>query len=100
MGKDTLEEVSLEMNKIFESINVQEGNSDSSIRQVFISSDYEIVVEGLNGKNLAPSTDIVVSKTSANVSIFFATVQVSGYDLPSFIDTPLGTQSGEVKRSM
>ena len=101
MGKDTLEEVSLEMNKIFESINVQEGNSDSSIRQVFISSDYEIVVEGSNGKNLAPSTDISgAQKRALTLAFIFATVQVSGYDLPSFIDTPLGTQSGEVKRSM
>ena len=101
MGKDTLEEVSLEMNKIFESINVQEGNSDSSIRQVCISSDYEIVVEGSNGKNLAPSTDISgAQKRALTLAFIFATVQVSGYDLPSFIDTPLGTQSGEVKRSM
>ena len=50
------------MNKIFESINVQEGNSDSSIRRVFISSDYEIVVEGLNGKNLAQVLILVVLK--------------------------------------
>ena len=76
MGKDTLEEVSLEMNKIFESINVQEGNSDSSIRQVFISSDYEIVVEGSNGKNLAPSTDISgVQKRALTLAFIFATVQ-------------------------
>ncbi len=101
MGVDTLEEVSLEMNRIFESINVQEGNTGSLIRKVFISSDYEIVVEGSTGKNLAPSTDISgAQKRALTLAFIFATVNVSGYDLPNFIDTPLGTQSGEVKRSM
>jgi len=101
MGVDTLEEVSNEMNRIFESINVQEGNTGSLIRRVFISSDYEIVVEGSTGKNLAPSTDISgAQKRALTLAFIFATVKVSGLDLPNFIDTPLGTQSGEVKRSM
>jgi DNA sulfur modification protein DndD len=101
MGADTLEEVSLEMNKIFESINVQEGNTSSLIRRVLISPDFEIVVEGSTGKNLAPSTDISgAQKRALTLAFIFATVKVSGYDLPNFIDTPLGTQSGEVKRSM
>ena len=34
------------------------------------------------------------------MAFIFATVQVSGADLPSVIDTPLGTQSGELKRNM
>lgn len=101
MGVDTLEEVSQEMNTIFESINVQEGNTGSLIRRVLISPDFEIVVEGSTGKNLAPSTDISgAQKRALTLAFIFATVKVSGYDLPNFIDTPLGTQSGEVKRSM
>ena len=46
------------------------------------------MVEGSNGKNLAPSTDISGAKKRAlTLAFIFATVQVSGYDLPSFIDT-------------
>lgn len=101
MGEATLEEVSFEMNKIFERINVQAGNTGSLIQKVLISPDYEIVVEGANGKTLAPSTDISgAQKRALTLAFIFATVKVSGYNLPSFIDTPLGTQSGEVKRSM
>ena len=101
LGTVTLEEVSLEMNSIFKEINVQEGVENSVIESVSISQDHEIIVMGINGKKLLPSSDLSgAQKRALTLAFIFATVQVSGADLPSVIDTPLGTQSGELKRNM
>ena len=101
LGTVTLDEVSLEMNSIFKEINVQEGVENSVIESVSISQDHEIIVMGINGKKLLPSSDLSgAQKRALTLAFIFATVQVSGADLPSVIDTPLGTQSGELKRNM
>lgn len=101
LGIDTLDEVSEVMNNIFQKINVQYGNNDSVIQRVGITHDHEIIVEGINGKRLVPSTDISgAQKRALTLAFIFATVQVSGEELPTIIDTPLGTQSGELKRLM
>jgi DNA sulfur modification protein DndD len=101
LGDDTLREVSDKMNDIFHKINVQDGNSDSVIQSVSISPDHEITVGGMNNKRLVPSTDISgAQKRALTLAFIFATVQVSGRELPNVIDTPLGTQSGELKRLM
>ena len=101
LGTVTLDEVSHEMNSIFKEINVQEGVENSVIESVSISQDHEIIVMGINGKKLLPSSDLSgAQKRALTLAFIFATVQVSGADLPSVIDTPLGTQSGELKRNM
>lgn len=101
LGSGTLDEVSLAMNSIFKKINVQEGVENSVIEGVSISRDHEIIVMGINGKKLLPSSDLSgAQKRALTLAFIFATVQVSGADLPSVIDTPLGTQSGELKRNM
>lgn len=101
LGEDTLNEVSIVMNDIFQKINVQDEADQSVIISVAISQDHEIVVNGINGKRLVPSTDISgAQKRALTLAFIFATVQVSGRELPNIIDTPLGTQSGELKRLM
>ena len=101
LGSGTLDEVSEEMNSIFKKINVQEGIENSVIEDVFISREHEIIVMGINGKRLHPSSDLSgAQKRALTLAFIFATVQVSGEELPSVIDTPLGTQSGELKRNM
>jgi DNA sulfur modification protein DndD len=101
LGEDTLNEVSTVMNDIFQKINVQDEADQSVIISVGISQDHEIVVNGINGKRLVPSTDISgAQKRALTLAFIFATVQVSGRELPNIIDTPLGTQSGELKRLM
>lgn len=101
LGGDTLVEVSTVMNDIFKKINVQDGNVGSVIESVSITEEHEIVVSGINGRKLIPSTDISgAQKRALTLAFIFATVQVSGAELPNIIDTPLGTQSGELKRLM
>lgn len=102
LGSETLQKVSQQMHSIFNSMNVSAGEAGASIIQnICLSDDYDIVVMGINGRELKPSTDLSgAQKRALTLSFILSMVKVSGFEAPNIIDTPLGTQSGQFRRNM
>ncbi|QIO08686.1 hypothetical protein [Acinetobacter lanii] len=100
---EEIQRVSSEMNRIFlEMIGSSPNENDfSSITKAALSTDYEIMVYGINGIRIDPDQDLNgASRRAITLAFILALTKVSEVEAPNVIDTPLGMMSGYVKQSV
>lgn len=100
---EEIQRVSSEMNRIFlEMIGSSLNNNEfSSITKAVLSSEYEILVYGINGIKIDPDQDLNgASRRAITLAFILALTKVSEVEAPNVIDTPLGMMSGYVKQSV
>lgn len=103
LQREEVQRVSNEMNRIFlEMIGSSPDDNDfSSITKAELSSDYEILVYGINGIKIDPDQDLNgASRRAITLAFILALTKVSEVEAPNVIDTPLGMMSGYVKQSV
>jgi len=95
-----LPRVSKIMNDYF--LTMIEGDPKSSIiRKAEVTPDYDITVYGPSNSRLDTDVDLNgASKRALTLSFVLALAEVSGFEAPNVIDTPLGTISGTIKRNV
>lgn len=72
----------------------------STIRSASITSEYEILVSGPEGRSLDTDRDLNgASRRALTFSFILAITEVSGVKAPNVIDTPLGMMSPQIKRA-
>ena len=98
---DELQKVSKLMNHLFLEMIGSDPEQGSIIQESRISSDFDIIVVGPNGKYLDPDRDLNgASRRALTLAFILALTKVSEVVAPNVIDTPLGMTSGYVKRSI
>lgn len=98
-----VEKVSQEMNRIFLDMvgSSADSNDFSSITKAELSSNYEILVYGMNGQKINPDQDLNgASRRAITLAFILALTKISQVEAPNVIDTPLGMMSGYVKQSV
>lgn len=92
-------DVSDRMNRLFLDIVGSDPQSDVSVfKAVRINDDFDIVIEGGNGRTLDPDFELNgASQRALTLSFIWALMEVAGREAPRIIDTPLGMTSGGVK---
>lgn len=100
---EEVQKVSQEMNRIFLDMvgSSADTNDLSSITKAELSPNYEILVYGMNGKQINPDQDLNgASRRAITLAFILALTKVSQAEAPNVIDTPLGMMSGYVKQSV
>ena len=101
MAGEELAKVSGAMNAIFLEMIGSDPDQGAIIREAKISTDFDIVVTGPNGRLLDPDRDLNgASRRALTMAFILALTKVSEVEAPNVIDTPLGMMSGYVKRSV
>lgn len=103
LRKDEVKNVSREMNRIFlDMIGADpEKNDLSTITKAELTEDFDILVYGLNGKQIDPDQALNgASRRAITLAFILALTKVSEVKAPNIIDTPLGMMSGYVKQSV
>lgn len=103
LQREEVKRVSIEMNRIFlEMIGSSPNKNEfSSITMAELSSNYEILVYGINGVKIDPDQDLNgASRRAITLAFILALTKVSEVEAPNVIDTPLGMMSGFVKQSV
>ncbi|WP_420229122.1 hypothetical protein ACOBWA_09005 [Psychrobacter sp. ER1] len=78
-----------------------DNNDFSSITKAELSSNYEILVYGMNGQKINPDQDLNgASRRAITLAFILALTKISQVEAPNVIDTPLGMMSGYVKQSV
>lgn len=98
---EELAKVSKSMNSIFLRMIGSDPEQGAVIQRAEISSDFDIIVHGLNERRLNPDRDLNgASRRALTFAFILALTKVSEVEAPNVIDTPLGMTSGYVKRSI
>ena len=98
---DELEKVSERMNDIFLTMIGADPEIGATIQEAQIAPSFEITVYGPNARPLNPDRDLNgASRRALTLAFILALTRVSEVEAPNVIDTPLGTMSGYVKRSV
>ena len=101
IAKEELAKVSSCMNDLFLEMIGTDPEQVSTIRRAEISPEFDIRVYGPYDRLLNPDNGLSGAQRRAlTVSFVLALTQVSEAVAPNVIDTPLGTMSGYVKRSV
>lgn len=99
IGREELAKVSEAMNTIFIRVIGADPKERAVIRKSEITPDYDIIVEGAEGRRLNPDQDLNgASRRALTLSFILALTKVSDVTAPNIIDTPLGMMAGFVKR--
>jgi DNA sulfur modification protein DndD len=78
-----------------------EKNDLSTITKAELTEDFDILVYGLNGKQIDPDQALNgASRRAITLAFILALTKVSEVKAPNIIDTPLGMMSGYVKQSV
>lgn len=98
---EELAKVSSLMNSMFLEMIGADPQQGAIIQESKISTDFDIVVLGPNGRTLNPDRDLNgASRRALTLAFILALTKVSEVEAPNVIDTPLGMMSGFVKRSV
>ncbi|MCS1408245.1 MAG: hypothetical protein M2R45_01418 [Verrucomicrobia subdivision 3 bacterium] len=98
---EELQKVSELMNNIFLEMIGADPDQGAIIQRTEISSEFDIIVYGPNGRTLNPDRDLNgASRRALTLAFILALTKVSEVEAPNVIDTPLGMTSGFVKRSI
>ena len=98
---EELAKVSTLMNEIFLEMIGADPKQNSIIHRAEISREFDIIVYGPNERLLNPDRDLNgASRRALTLAFILALTSVSQVEAPNVIDTPLGTTSGYVKRSI
>ena len=98
---DELAKVSDLMNTFFLEMIGSDPEQGAIIQRAEISPEFDILVYGPNDRTLNPDRDLNgASRRALTLAFILALTKVSGVEAPNVIDTPLGTMSGYVKRSV
>ena len=101
MVEEELVKVSEAMNAVFLEMIGSDPEQHAIIREAKISTDFDIVVSGPNGRLLDPDRDLNgASRRALTMAFILALTKVSEVEAPNVIDTPLGMMSGYVKKSV
>ncbi len=103
LRKDEVQNVSAEMNRIFlDMIGSDPDNNElSTITKAELTENFDILVYGLNGKQIDPDQALNgASRRAITLAFILALTKVSEVKAPNIIDTPLGMMSGYVKQSV
>lgn len=98
---EELTKVSELMNRIFLEMIGADPEQGAIIQRAQISSEFDIIVFGPEGRTLNPDRDLNgASRRALTLAFILALTKVSEVEAPNVIDTPLGMMSGYVKRSV
>jgi len=96
-----LQEVSVQMRRLFLEMIGADPEQRSVIRDAMITPEFRIVVFGEQNRELDPSQDLNgASRRALTIAFILALTKVSEVVAPNVIDTPLGMMDGFVKRSV
>jgi len=94
-----LRRVSDQMNVLFMDMIGADPSSGSVYQSAEITSEYEIVVNSVDGRRLSPDHEVNgAAQRALTFAFIWALTEVSGVSAPRVIDTPLGMMAGTVKR--
>lgn len=98
---EELTKVSTRMNDIFLEMIGADPSQGAIIQGAKITEQFEITVNGPNGRLLNPDRDLNgASRRALTLAFILALTKVSEVEAPNVIDTPLGMMSGFVKTSV
>ena len=98
---EELDKVSIRMNELFIDMIGADPKQRAIIRRAEISRVFDILVYGPGDRMLNPDRDLNgASRRALTIAFILALTDVSEIEAPNTIDTPLGTMSGFVKRSV
>ena len=98
---EELQKVSRLMNCLFLKMIGADPEQGAIIQKAEISTDFDILVYGLDGHLLDPDRDLNgASRRALTISFILALTKVSEVVAPNVIDTPLGMMDGFVKSSV
>lgn len=90
--------VSKRMEAMFMNVIGADPEQGSIYQGAKITSEYDIVVESVDGRTLSPDSEVNgASQRALTFAFIWALTEVSGVVAPRIIDTPLGMMSGGVK---
>lgn len=94
--------VSTKMNELFlEIVGADPDHAGDVFRRVYITDEFDIVVESGDGRSLDFDHEVNgASQRALTLSFIWALMEVTGREAPRVIDTPLGMVSGGVRRRM
>ena len=98
---EEVDKVSRRMNELFIDMIGADPEQGAIIKRAEVSRDFDILVYGPGDRMLNPDRDLNgASRRALTIAFILALTDVSEFEAPNTIDTPLGMMSGFVKRSV